>query len=628
MRNKILLSFVLIIVTIGVFFQTTNHQFINFDDPGYVTKNPVVKGGLTAAGVAWAFTSTAMSNWHPVTWLSHMLDVQMFGLDPAGHHLVSVLLHALAALLLFLLLENLTGAVWPSIAVAALFALHPLHVESVAWVAERKDVLSCMFWLLTLILYAGHVKRGGYRFYLLSLLTFVIGLMTKPMLVTLPLVMLLMDFWPLNRMTGEGPHKGRFLALFKEKAPFFLFSGLSAVITIYGQHKGGAMATLDKVPFFARIENALISYVKYIVLMVWPHDLAILYPFPKVVPLWQAVGSGIILVAISVVVIRYRSRFPYLVTGWFWYLFTLLPVIGLVQVGGQALADRYTYIPLTGLFIAICWLLSDVTRGWRRREAILSILSALVISLLTAVTWRQIGYWKDDLTLYRHTLAVTSDNYLILNNFGIALDESGDLAGAYGMFQETLRINPRSATAYNNLGALFVRWGNYPAAVESYSRAIEINPGYAFARSGMGKALAGLGRVAEAIREYEEALRNDPGMAETHQNLAILMMKSGRRDEAMVHFDAALRLDPASAKAPINMGAELAKGGKIEESLEYFNLAVSIDPNSVEAHFNRGVALAKLGRIDEAMAEFSRVLELKPDTYAARNWLERLRQGR
>ena len=628
MSKKILLSFVLIILTIGVFFQTTNHQFINFDDPGYVTKNPVVKGGLSAAGVAWAFTSTAMSNWHPVTWLSHMADVQMFGLDPAGHHLVSVLLHALAALLLFLLLERLTGAIWPSIAVAALFALHPLHVESVAWVAERKDVLSCLFWLFTLIFYAGYVKRGGHRFYLLSLLTFVLGLMTKPMLVTLPLVMLLMDYWPLNRIAGEGQLKGRFLPLFKEKVPFFLFSLLSAVITIYGQHKGGAMATLDKVPFFPRIENALISYIKYIVLMIWPHDLAILYPFPKAVPLWQAVGSGILLVTFSLAVFRYRNRFPYLVTGWFWYLITLLPVIGFIQVGGQALADRYTYIPLTGLFIAICWLVPDLMQGWRRREAILTALAVFIISSLAAVTWRQIGYWKDDLTLYRHTLAVTSGNYLILNNYGIALDERGDLAGAYGMFQETLRINPRSAMAYNNLGALFVRWGNNPAAVEHYSRAIEINPQYAYARSGLGKALEGLGRTEEAIREYGEALRIDPGMAETHQNLAILMMKIGRRDEAMGHFEAALRLNPASAKASINMGVELAKSGRIEESLEYFNLAVSIDPDSVEAHFNRGVALAKLGRIDEAMAEFTRVLELKPDTYAARNWLERLRQGR
>ncbi len=634
MRNKVIFSVILIAVTLCVFGQTASHQFINFDDPGYVTKNPVIKGGLTAAGVAWAFTSTAMSNWHPLTWVSHMVDVQLFGLNPAGHHLMSVGLHALCALLLFLLLTRVTGAVWRSFVVAALFALHPLHVESVAWVAERKDVLSCFFWLLTILAYSYYVKRPGKKWYLTTLICFILGLMAKPMVVTLPLVLLLLDYWPFNRFatangqTQEPAPMEHFFALLKEKVPFFLLSALSAAVTIYGQHKGGALATLVKVPADLRIENALVSYIKYIVLMFWPHDLAMLYPFPKSIPLWQAIGSAFLLGAVSLAVVRFRKRFPYLLTGWFWYLITLLPVIGLIQVGGQALADRYTYIPLTGLFIICCWLLPDLLGGWRYRNATVACMAGLVISSLAAVTWHQLGYWKDSITLYRHTIAVTSDNYLILNNYGSALDERGDLAGAYGMFRETLRVNPRSAMAYNNLGALFVRWGNYADAAEFYGRALEITPDNALALSGMGKALAGLGRFDEAIWHYERALKNEPDNADTHLNLAILLLKTGRHDEAMSHFETTLRLEPGSAKALINMGAELAGEGRMEEAVGYFTRAVELDPKSVEAHFNRGIALARLNRRDEAADEFSRVLALMPGSVAARSWLEKLKQGR
>jgi tetratricopeptide (TPR) repeat protein len=644
MKLKVILSAVLVVFTLAIFSQTANHQFINFDDPGYVLKNPVVRNGLTTSGIAWAFTSTAMSNWHPVTWLSHMLDVQLFGLDPAGHHLTSVLLHAMAALLLFLFLEGITGSLWRSFIVSLLFAVHPLHVESVAWVAERKDVLSCIFWSLTLIFYAAYAKKPGPLFYILSLLMFILGLMSKPMLVTLPVIMLLLDYWPLNRfpskvpspLVGEGQGGGEvadgqarvpaptILLLLKEKIPFFLLSVLSAIVTIYGQHKGGAMATLVKVPLAARVENALISYIKYIALMFWPNDLAILYPFPKHISFWQAAGSAVLIAVITFAVIRYRNRFSYLVTGWFWYLVALIPVIGLVQVGGQALADRYTYIPYTGLFIILCWLLPDLMSRWHYRTIALGSLSVAAILILTIVTWHQIAYWKDDISLYQHTLAVTTDNYLILNNYGIALDQRGDLAGAYDMFQETIRVYPRSAMAYNNLGALYVRWGNFADAANCYSKALEISPSYPFARSGLGKALAGLGRVDEAIWQFEQALSLDPNLAETHLNLALLMMKKGEREKAMMHYGAAVQLNPTSAKAPINMGSELAAEGRLGEALEYFNLALSLEPDSIEAHFNRGVALAKLGRKEEAREEFTRVLQVMPESVGARQWLEKL----
>jgi tetratricopeptide (TPR) repeat protein len=624
MKLKVILSVVLVAITLALFSQTANHQFINFDDPGYVLKNPVVRNGLTTSGIAWAFTSTAMSNWHPVTWMSHMLDVQMFGLDPAGHHLTSVLLHAMAALLLFLFLEGITGFLWRSFIVALLFAIHPLHVESVAWVAERKDLLSCIFWSLTLIFYAAYVKKPGASFYILSLFMFILGLMSKPMLVTLPVIMLFLDYWPLNRLAGEGKTWKNIIPLIREKIPFFILTLASSAITIYGQHKGGAMATLVKVPLAARVENALISYIKYIALMFWPHDLAILYPFPKQISFWQAGGSAILLALISFAVISYRTKFPYLVTGWFWYLVALIPVIGLVQVGGQALADRYTYIPYTGLFILCCWLLPDLMGKWRYRTLTLGSLGAAAILILSIVTWRQIPYWKDDIALYRHTLAVTTDNYLILNNYGIALDQRGDLAGAYGMFQETIRVNPRSAMAYNNLGALYLRWGNFASAANCYNKALEISPNYPFARAGLGKALAGMGRVDEAIWQYEQALNLDPTLAETHLNLSVLLMKIGEREKGMAHYGIALQLNPTSAKAPINMGSELAAEGRLEEALEYFDHALSLDPYSVEAHFNRGVALAKLGRKEEAREEFIRVLQIMPESVGARKWLEKL----
>ena len=558
MRTKILLSVVLVAVTLAVFMQTVDHQFINYDDPGYVTSNPVVKSGLTAAGFAWAFTTTAMSNWHPLTWLSHMADVQMFGLDPRGHHLTSVCIHAVAALLLFLLLARITGALWQSFAVASLFALHPLHVESVAWVAERKDVLSSLFWLLTLLFYARFVKKAGYAWYFCALLSYIAGLMIKPMLVTLPLVMLLLDYWPLNRFAGkEAPPESRALSgmrstlvsLVWEKIPFFLLSVLSVVITIYGQQKGGAMLSLDKLPVGLRIENALIAYIKYIVLMIWPHDLAILYPFSRSFPLWQAIGAGVLLVLISLVVVRWRLRFPYLVTGWFWYLITLLPVIGLVQVGSQALADRYTYIPLTGLFILLCWLIPDLMRGWRHRQVMLGVLAGVVIVALTSVTWRQLGYWKDNISLYRHTLAVTTGNYLILNNYAAALEEEGNIEDSMAMFRLALSIKPDHAEALYNLGRLYLADLDRPQeALPLFVRAIAVKPDYMDAYVNLGAAYNNLGRYNETVLLLEQANKIAVDRADSHNNLAIAYARLGNMSAAWRELEVVRRLDSVMAQ--------------------------------------------------------------------------------
>jgi protein O-mannosyl-transferase len=631
MRLPIMLCLVLIAVTAGIYFQTGNHQFINFDDTVYVTDNPHVQGGITGGNIAWAFTAVTASNWHPLTWLSHMADVQLFGMDPRGHHLTSVFIHTASALLLFLLLAQITGFVWRSLFVAALFALHPLHVESVAWVAERKDVLSCFFWLLTLLLYARYVRKPSLNRYLLALFSFAAGLMAKPMLVTLPVVLLLLDYWPFNRFRKEpaaddataGPSLAN---LFKEKLPFFLLSGLSSAITIYAQHHGGAMKNLDVVPLGLRIENSVVAYANYLGKTIWPHDLAILYPFPPSLPLWQAAGSFLLLALITVMTVWSRRRYPYLLVGWCWFLVTLVPVIGLVQVGGQSMADRYTYIPLIGLFIMAGWLIPELASGWRHRQEILVITAVVIISASAAATWRQLGYWKDSITLFRHTLEVTTGNYLILNNYGIALADRGDLDGAISAYREALRVWPNSSNAHINLGATLARQGKFDEAIGQYTEALRLQPDYALAYANLGKALAGLGRTGEAIGQYEHALKLDPSLADVDLNLAILLMKEGDRDSAIRHYETALRLDPYSPKVPINMGAALAKEGRLAEAADYFSQAIRIDPASVEAQFNLGVALAKQGKADEAARHFSEVLRLRPDAEAARHWLELLQR--
>src|SRR5512139_1612417 len=406
MSRSLIICLVLVVITAGVYLQAGDHEFINYDDPLYVTNNPQVKAGLTGKNILWAFSTTRASNWHPLTWLSHMLDVQLFGLNPRGHHLMNVFIHCVNTVLLFLLLTKMTATPWQSLFVAALFALHPLHVESVAWVAERKDVLSGFFWLLTLLLYVRYVNSPGTVRYLLVVASFAAGLMSKPMLVSLPLVMLLLDYWPLKRLgTQASP-----VSLLKEKLPFFLLSLLSALVTMHAQKAGGALKSMDVVPLAMRVENSLVSYATYIVKTVWPQDLALFYPFPLSLALWQVLASCLLLIAVSAGVVLLRKRHPYLLTGWLWFLITLVPVIGLVQVGGQAMADRYTYIPHIGLFVMAAWAVPELLKGMRRRRVVLAGAACVILAILTVVTWRQLGYWRDNITLYERTLSVTQNN--------------------------------------------------------------------------------------------------------------------------------------------------------------------------------------------------------------------------
>lgn len=555
----ILVCMALVAVTVAVFMQAGNFQFLNLDDNLYVTNNPHVASGITVKNIMWAFTTFDYSYWHPITWLSHMADVQLYGMNPRGHHLTNVGIHAVSSVLLLLLLRRLTGAFWQSSFVAALFALHPMHVESVAWVAERKDVLSAFFCFLTLFFYAEFTTKRRAALYVLSLCSFLFGLMSKSMLVTLPVAMLLLDVWPLGRFrVGENYHGSyqhcmRLTALIKEKIPFFVCSLLSGLVTIYGQYKFGAMDTLQVFPLRLRIENALVAYVKYLVKTLWPHDLAVFYPFPASIPLWQVFSSFCVLFLISAAVIRVGRRSPYAAVGWFLFLIILVPVIGLTQVGNQSMADRFSYIPGIGLFIVVAWGVSDMTVGLRHRKKILTFLAGTVIVVFTVLTWKQLGYWQDSVSLYRHSLQVTSGNNFIYGNLGAALIQKGDLDAAIQTQREALRLSPYFVDAHHNLGIALAEKGELDAAILEYYAALRINPRDPKLHFNLAIALVGKGDKDAAIKEFQEVLRIRPDDIGAHSNLGATLANKGDLDAAIREFQEVLRIDHNDTYAQNNL---------------------------------------------------------------------------
>jgi hypothetical protein len=537
-RLQLIVCLFLVVVTLAVYWQVGNHEFINFDDNLYVTENSHVQAGLTLKGVKWAFTATHAGNWHPLTWLSHMLDCQIYGLNPGGHHLTGLLFHLMNTLLLFVVLKQMTGALWQSALVSALFALHPLHVESVAWVAERKDVVSAFFWLITMWAYVRYVKSPVFSRYLLVLVFFALGLMAKPMLVTLPFVLLLMDYWPLERLqlnslsTLWGDKAGVRGALW-EKIPLFALAAVSSVITLIAQQGGGALASMDHLPLYVRMVNALVSYVSYIGKMIWPLKLAIFYPHTGMLPIWQAAGAGLLLVCISVLVIRTARQRPYLAVGWLWYLGTLVPVIGFVQVGAQSMADRYTYMPLIGLFVMIAWGVPDLMARWRYQKPVLAICTGVILSAFGICTWFQVGHWKNSVALFTHTLSGTADNYVAHYNLGKAYGKIGRFREEFVQYQEVIRINPRFARAYYNIGVLFGKMGNYREELQAYKRAVSLKPDYAKAYCNLGAAYAQMGRYSKAVSAFKEAVRLNPDDRAARQNLKMAYEKIKRRKKGI-----------------------------------------------------------------------------------------------
>jgi hypothetical protein len=496
----------------------SHHDFLTFDDDMYVTHNPMVRAGLTWPGVKWAFRAFHSSNWHPLTWLSHMLDVQIFGLWPGGHHLTNAVWHLANTILLFLFLARVTGGLWPSAVVAALFALHPLHVESVAWVAERKDVLSTFFWLLTLWAYAVYVAAPSVWRYLAVILAFVLGLMSKPMVVTLPFVLLLLDYWPLGRVPGgpgpapgatdsvepqPGAAKWAYWQLLKEKIPLLLLTGLSCLITMAAQKGSGAVMPMAIRPLGPRIANALVAYVQYLVKLFWPYPMIFFYPLAPV-PWWEAAVAGLALLVLTIFLLYSSRRHPYLAVGWLWYLGTLLPVIGLVQVGGQAMADRYTYVPFIGLFIIAAWGISEATAGWRHRSMVLSSSAAALLVACLLASWGQAGYWRNSQTLFTRAIDINSNNYMAYHHLGMDLVNRGQLDQAMAMYQKTLALAPKYPSAYNNLAIAYARQGKFKEAIPLFKEAIRLTPDNVSFYRNLAVAYSQEGKKAEAEAVMEQ----------------------------------------------------------------------------------------------------------------------------
>jgi Flp pilus assembly protein TadD len=566
----------LALVTIVLYWPAMRCDFVNYDDDVFVTSNIHVQNGLTFENVKWAFINPVAANWHPLTMLSHMLDCQLFGLKPWGHHLTSVVLHALNAVLVFALLQQLTGAIWRSVLVAALFGLHPLHVESVAWVAERKDVLSVFFGLLSLGAYARYAEKSKVRspkskvFYSLALTFFACGLMAKPMLVTWPFVMLLLDYWPLKRASsfkfsvsspGTTPSSTvnpQLAALVFEKLPFFGLAVAASIVTFVVQKQTGALTTGESIPLGMRGENALIAYCRYLGKLFWPTDLAVFYPRPGHWPLEQVLLSGVLIAGVTVLLIVKRARYPYMLMGWLWYCVTLVPVIGLVQAGEQAMADRYTYIPSVGVLIMAIWGAYELSRSWRYQVMALSVAGGAAIILCFGLTRRQLGHWQDSESLYRHAIEVTENNYLAHNNLGIVLMEKGQTDEAISQYREAIQLEPGFVYAHNNLGRALDQKGQTDEAISQFQEAIRLAPDDADAHNKLGVALNEEGRNDEAISQFQEAIRLAPDDADAHNNLGVAIIEKGKIDEAISQFQEALRLKPDYAEARDNLARALA----------------------------------------------------------------------
>ena len=596
-RYRIALILALAIAAFIAYEPLRHNDFIDYDDDVYVTKNLMVQMGLTHQSVVWAFTKSHASNWHPLTWLSHMLDCQLFGLNPIGHHLTNLLFHIANTLLLFGILKKMTSRIWPSAFVAVAFALHPLHVESVAWVAERKDVLSGFFWMLTIAAYIRYTERPGFSRYLLVFLAFGLGLMAKPMLVTLPFVLLLLDYWPLQRfhLDRPGPNKAqhksktvanaarnsKFRSLFIEKTPFLALAGISSIITFVVQQRAMHMETGGDMALNVRIANAIVSYLGYIVKMFYPRHLAVLYPhLGENLPLWQVIVAFLTLAAISAGVIYMARRRRYLAVGWLWYLGTLVPVIGLVQVGVQAMADRYTYLPAIGIFIILTWGVSELLAKWRYRKITLEIAAGIVLVAILICTRMQLRYWQNNFTLFERTLDVTENNFIMHYNYGNILSGKDRFDEAITYYNKTLQINPQYYNAYNNKGLALLEQDKIDDAIACFDRTLELKPDYNRAHFSMGMAMARLDRLDEAVKYFNRALEKTPYWAEAHYSLAVVYHRQGKLGLAAAQCAEALRLDPGHLKANVSLAYALFELGQTQSAIEHYYRILQLAPDN------------------------------------------------
>jgi tetratricopeptide (TPR) repeat protein len=593
-------------LTLVAFLPACGNGFVEYDDQLYVTENPHVRAGLTGEDVTWALTATHAGNWHPLTWWSLQLDAQLYGADPAGFHLTNVLLHAATAVLLFWVLRLMTGALWPSAATAAVFAVHPLRVESVAWAAERKDVLGALFWMLTLLAYVWYARRPGPGRYLAVAAAFALGLAAKPMLVTLPCVLLLLDYWPLGRLRRDTVRR-----LVLEKLPLLALAAAACAATLAAQRV--TVQTLDQLPLDVRLGNALISYARYLGLFLCPVGLAAFYPHPRLGLLTpQALAAGALLVGITALAVWQSRRRPYLLVGWLWYLGTLVPVIGLVQVGGQGLADRYTYIPLVGVTVALVWGLAELADRSPRWRTALRVAGGAAVALLIVITWRQVDHWRDTVSLWRHALAVTSDNYEVHRNLAVVLDRQGKADEALHHYRHSLAAHPDKRVAHNDLGAFWMRRGGYGEAAAHFRASLEIDPGHPMTHNNLGSLLLTQSKPGEAEPHLRAAARAMPDFAAAHFNLALACAALGRADEAEEHFADGRRLEPDNADAHHWFGNALRIHGEPDRAVRYLEAARDLRPDDPEVHHDLGLAHQARRTLPEAVESYRQAVRLDP----------------
>jgi tetratricopeptide (TPR) repeat protein len=629
-RPEIWISLFLVLSTLLIYFQVSSFGFVHYDTAKYVYENRIVKAGLTAEGFKWAFSSFYFCNWHPLTWLSHMLDVQLYGLHPGRHHLTNVIFHIVNTLLLFGVLRRMTGKLWQCGFVAALFALHPLHVESVAWVAERKDLLSSLFGLLTLWFYTRYVRKPSVSRYMPVILFFTLGLMAKPMVVTLPFLLLLLDYWPLRRLSVDrASNRDRFSNqrpdkwhLIVEKVPLFILSAASCIVTVLSQHSYGSIVSMDVYPLNIRIANALISYVNYIGKLFWPVNLAIIYPYEMIVPTWQIWVSSCLLVSLTLISVKsYKSR-PWFPVGWFWFLGTLIPVIGFVQVGAQSMADRYTYVPAIGLFIIFAWGLFENLKRCSHRELKFTTIAVVFSGVLMVIAWKQIQYWQNGITLFQRAVNVSENSYIGHKNLGHALLLNGRFEEAAEHLTKTLELNPRSATSLVDLGLVLAGQNKPEEALQAYAKALAEEPDYAVAYNLAGKAHYQLGNNVQAVSNYGQAIKINPDYAEVYVNLGNALFRLGENDKAWEYYQQALEIYPDYAEAYNSLGNFCYHSGNIPKALSNYLKAVKINPKFAEAYNGAGAAFIKMGEVRKAVAFFRAALKIDPDNVAAQNNLK------
>ncbi len=615
------MAFVLL-VTAATFWNVGSFDFIMFDDPQYVHDNPQVSRGISWPGLVWAFTQSHASNWHPLTWISHMLDVEVFGMNPGAHHWVNLAFHMLNSVLLFGVLLTMTCAVGRSALVAALFAVHPLHVESVAWISERKDVLSALFFMLTLWAYSSYSKQKSGRAYLLVIFFLALGLMSKPMLVTLPFVLLLLDFWPLQRIRIDHWRSRQWLALLIEKIPLFILVALSSVITYIVQRESGAVVELEAASAGLRLSNAVVSYGAYVAAMWWPADLAILYSFPASVAAWKVVTAALFLALITTLAGLGMRRYPFVPVGWFWFLGTLVPVIGLVRVGAQSMADRYTYIPLIGLFIIVAWGGYELLGRRAARRAPLWALSVLIIVLLAFASRTQIEHWKNAETLWIRSLAVTQNNYRVHGMYGKLLTERGQKADAVEQFRAAIRIKPNIAQIHTLLAQALADLGQPAQAIVHYQQSLALRPDLAYTYTGYGNALAAEGKLDEALAQHQKSMELKADNPLAHNGMGLVLDEMGRSDEAIGHYRRAIELDPGFAAAHNNLAAAYAAAGNLEQAVSAIEIALKIQKDNTDYMYNLAVLLSQQGDLPSARQILRSALEIDPQFDAARQALQ------